>query len=112
MIKKLVHSSQELIDYLLKDLYFEVHEVESVLGVEFPFENGSYHSSFFEGEAVDESQKVDTSNFRVAENDYMTGLPKQFPAVVVIEKFGNGRGDDFNYLEMMYIYQSDFYSKG
>lgn len=111
MNKKLVNNNQELIDYLLEDLDFQLHEVESLLGIEFPFEDGSYQSSIFDGEDgedIDESQDVDTSNFRVVESDYSEGLPEDFPVIVVIEKFGSGRGDDFNHLAVEYIYQSDF----
>lgn len=79
-------------------------EVENILGIEFPFTDGTYLSDVpDENEDFDFSQMVDRSTFRKTEGSL---LPEKYPCVVVrfsikgYDRMGFVRIEDF---EIMYL---------
>lgn len=126
MEKIFVTDDKEVIAAFYKLCKGEVEDIEEALSIEFPFEDGSYHSDYdftnlsedkYNELAEKEKQVIDTSGdkFRKCENDlgYLSdsyiGFPEHYPAllVAVFEKSFDRTGDCETRIAE-YVYLSDF----
>lgn len=107
MKKKLINSDKELVEYFLSEVDDDYDIVESILNIEFPFEDGKYQSDIWNDDSIDESQEVNTTTWRKKTKDH--GFPEDYPCVVVssfekdYDRFGL-----FSIQIVEYVYLSDF----
>jgi hypothetical protein len=106
MEKKLLRSEKDLIEFFLKELGDLI--MEEVLKIEFPFEDGSYHSEppdNIEDEEYDawEVQPTRTDKFRTTEYSM---VPEQYPCVVVFSYLEYSNHNIHYMIE--YVYPKDF----
>lgn len=78
-MKIFVNSDQEMLEIWADD---EISHVEQILGIEFPFVDGTYHSSvnFKETPDFDENQPVDRTKFQRLPDCRM---PESYPCCIV-----------------------------
>lgn len=106
MKKFLVNSESEYID-LFKE--YSLEEVENIIGVEFPFIDGTYVQDldYNDPESIEkEKQDVDRSKYRTNEDAI---VPESYPCVVLLwwEDVSDRLGkESFRLVE--FVYQSDF----
>lgn len=105
MNKTLISNQYDLVALLLDASSDDFHWVETQLGIEFPFVDGTFQGD----DGCDESQDVDTDEFRVIE----PGLfPESYPCVVVhtFEKTFDRTGK-VEICLFEYVYLTDFVTK-
>ena len=102
MNKALINHEYDLVELLLNASGDDFHWVEFQLGIEFPFMDGTFRGD----DGCDESQDVDTEEFRITESG---SLPKAYPCVVVytFEKTFD-RNSNVEICLFEYVYLTDF----
>ena len=109
MEKKLLRSEKDLIKFFLQELG-DFNIVENVLDIEFPFEDGTYHSNPPKSiqDSDDEyeqweAQETRTDVFKASDD---AQIPEQYPCIVLFSSVDDGGSYGFNIIE--YVYLKDF----
>jgi len=109
MEKKLLRSEKDLIEFFLKKLE-DFNIIEKELDIEFPFEDGTYHSDPPEyiqdsDEAYEkwEAQETRTDVFKATDESW---VPEQYPCVVLFTSVDYGCSHGFTIID--YVYPKDF----
>ena len=101
MKKCLVRNEQEYVE-LFKN--FDLTDAEDFLGVEFAFNDGTYHSDFWTSvQPINESQNVVRTIYR--KNDY-ANFPEDYPCLVLLandRSFDRNGNVAFQMLDFVYI---------
>lgn len=81
MDKTLISSEKDYINFFIEhDIDFSYDEIESLLGIEFAFEDGTFHSDMFNGVNVDEDQDINPDVYRKREDCL---FPESYPCIMV-----------------------------
>lgn len=103
MEKVLVNSESEFMK-IFSD--WDTQDIEHFLGIEFPYEDGTFQSDYWKGQKINEDQEVVTSSYRKEEDSL---FPEEYPCVVIhwfentFDRFGN-----VTFKVMEFVYQKDF----
>jgi hypothetical protein len=107
MKKTLINSDQDLLNIFTQDdCDMNADEIESILNIEFAFEDGSFRDDWVNGVEINEDQEIDLSVFRKYEDSV---FPEKYPCLVVyniennFDRFGKVKFRMFDF-----VYQSDF----
>lgn len=105
MNKILINSEKEYVDFF-KSSFEAIEEIQSLLGVEFPYADGTYHSDWVKGIEINEDQDIDESIYRKFDDSI---FPESYPCIMVylfdneFDMFGKVKFRLFNF-----VYLSDF----
>lgn len=107
MNKTLIKSEKDyvnfFVDFVDNDIDMSFEAIESLLGIEFAFEDGNFPNDIFNDIEINEDQDIDTGVYRKREDCL---FPEHYPCVMVyhIENEWDRFGDvEFRMFEFVYL---------
>lgn len=104
MNKTLITSEEEYVNFFVEnDTDMSYEEIESLLGIEFALEDGTFRDDWVEGIEIDEDQDINPKVYRKYEDCL---FPEHYPCLMVhniedsSDRFGNVK---FRMFEFVYL---------